>query len=153
MKNDKIGFDLPSGPDHFKPFLRLVDNYAQMTGQKIIVALDWRTDKNISADYRYIQVATLGDHHSADEVIMDILDKMSGGKANVVVTNDHEIKRRANARGWQTMPSEEFARRILDTQEDVELKNDPGAKKDVELNDAEVDQWEEFFKGPRPKMK
>ena len=154
--NDKVDMEPFMGPKHFRPFLKLVDNFARISGEKIVVVLDWESKENLSREYPNITVRFLEGYPDADSIIREMVSKITGTENNSVVTNDaRHIIPRARKRRWKIISSEKFARDILAAPElKQESKQEPDFKKNPEeQTEQDLDEMEKYFQGPRPKLK
>ena len=83
---------------------------------------------------------------SADSLIQAHLQRLGGAARNwTVVSSDHQVQAAARAARAQSIPSEAFAREVIDTLR--EAASTPKAEGEAEISPEELDDWLALFGG------
>jgi len=82
---------------------------------------------------------------TADQLIINRLQKLTNPQQTLVVSSDRVIQRAAKFARARIMPSAEFAAQLSARRPAKRSRPDADAEADVRLSDAEVNEWLDLF--------
>jgi hypothetical protein len=134
-----------SMPDDEEQLIKLLIEYSRVVRKNLIVYFD-NAPSGIARIQRfgYVSAHFVREGSSADAAIRAKLRQLGRGARNwVVVSSDREIQREVKLAGASAISSEEFARSIFITLND--LSNISDVSLEEYPNEAEVKHWLELF--------
>ena len=98
-----------SDPESKNKILNLIDNFQNITGNKIIVVFDGSSYGGYEKSYHNnIEINYPLDNENADQVIMYLIDKYHNQHSITIVSSDNEIIEKANNANLKHIKSKYF---------------------------------------------
>ncbi|MBL8161914.1 MAG: NYN domain-containing protein [Anaerolineae bacterium] len=134
-------------PNDEAKLIQKLAGFAARTGKRCLVVFDHGLPGGTSRmSSRAVQVVFASARSSADRVMMERIKKIPDPLGWTVVSSDRDVQAVARSRRMSTLHSEEFATLL---QSPPRPKIDAGEATDVQLSDAEVDEWLDLFGGEK----
>ena len=150
------GMTLADPDDEVQLVLRL-RRFAARKKQKITVVFDHGIPGGWSRDLstRPVKVVFAGSHSNADRVILERIREAKTPTDIKLVSSDGEIRRAAQARRVEVIPSQEFVLMLFKPPPEArEVKPQSDKREDVWLSKDQVKEWMRLFKDDqRPRTK
>lgn len=134
-------------PNDEAKLIQKLASFAARTGKRCLVVFDHGLPGGTSRmSSRAVQVVFASARSSADRVMMERIRKIPDPIGWTVVSSDRDVQAVARSRRMNTLHSEEFVHLL---QAPPRPKIDAGEAADVQLSDAEVDEWLDLFGGEK----
>ena len=131
--------------DEQREFLRILSDYARVSGEKLLVVFDGTPPKEMHR-LTHLSVKYSGAKSSADEVIKRLIRLSHAARDLTVVSSDREIRddsRRLGARSEKALAFWEKVKTVLAEQESRSEQLPP--EKLHGISPGEAQKWEEIF--------
>ena len=137
------GLSLDDPEDEAK-LVELLTQFTQKTGKRIQVFFDRApTGHSRVRNFGAVVARFARSGQTADDAIYRYLQRLEGAAHNwTVVSSDHMVQNGARHARAKVIPSEEFARTLLDTINETHTST---KQDDVNLSADEVDEWLHLF--------
>ncbi|RMD59038.1 hypothetical protein D6821_02025 [Candidatus Parcubacteria bacterium] len=102
-------------PQFDRLLIKILAHYCRLSGKKVCVVFDgggFMGDRWQKAGVKVIYAPHDGYYHSADDVILEMLEVTGGGAKPILVTNDLDLRRKAQELGAQTISCEAWRNKI-----------------------------------------
>ena len=130
-------------PNDEAMLVQKLTGFVARTKHQVVVVFDYGLPGGKSRmSTRTVQVVFASQRSSADRVMLERMKKIKNPRDWIIVSSDNKVLATAQVRKMQFMRSPDFAELLIAPPPAV---IDAGEEANVNLSDAEVDEWMNFF--------
>lgn len=122
--------------------IRLVQLWVSATGKKVTLVFDGHRSQERQASGLHLVYPSSQDR-DADDTLRRLMLQDKQKTNSTLISNDGELVRFARAHGLKQVRSQEFARLLRETEQDV--TNERSERKPAAPSDREVEAWIKYF--------